>query len=139
MTDFLINLAPFVMVFELVQVLVAERYIGIKQARAGRHPVSFGEPLPASAIFFWMVGMVFSFIYMLALLFDPRTGFQALLMLGVTAAGFALRRTVGLKWGLVVLTVERACVIGLMGSLLLYRYVIHDANFHNWAERHWPL
>ena len=140
MTDLLINLAPVFMTFELVQVLVAERYIGLKQARAGTHPMTSAAPLPKPLLAFWLGGIGLTGLYMIALLFESRTGFQGLMMLGVTGLGFAIRRTIGLRWGLVVLTVERASVIGLMGSLLLYRYVLEDdRGFHQWAEQHWPL
>lgn len=140
MVDFLVVLAPFVMIFEFVQVLVAERYIGIKQAREGNHPIVAAQPLPRFAIGAWFAGIILSSIYIVALLFHSETGFQALMMLTITGIGFSLRRTVGLKWGLVVLTIERACVIGLLGSLLLYRFdVIPNRGFYRWAETHWPF
>ncbi len=139
MTQLLIQIAPLLMAFELCQLLLAERYIGVKQASARRHPLSSGSAvLPFWATALWLLGMAGSLIYMVLLLGDSRTAFQGLLMLGITAVGFSIRRSVGLKWGLVVLTVERAAVIGLMVSVMLYGFnVVENSGFYGWAARHW--
>jgi len=116
---FLVLLAPFFMVFDIVQLLVAERYIGVKQIRAGMHPLEMDRKPPDWAVFLWIAGLVALWLYMIALLFDPRGGLHGGIMLLVSVGGFALRRIMGIKWALVLMTIETAIRLGMLANLMM--------------------
>jgi hypothetical protein len=111
----LLLLAPFWVLFELWQLVVSERYLGIKQIEQGTDPRSLdlGELRAA----FWCIAMLAEGGWMLALLFERYGRVQTLCMLVVTALGYTLRRNCGLKWVLVILTFEGAIRIGMLFSI----------------------
>lgn len=115
----LIYLAPLIMLIDIVQLLVSERFIGVKQIRKGVHPVDGDRRLPSWAVLLWLAGMGIMWLYMVALVFDPRGGLQGALMLMVSIGGFALRRVCGLKWALVLMTVETAIRLGLLANMMM--------------------
>ena len=111
----LFSLAPLFFAFELWQLVIAERYVGIKQIERGTDPreLGLGELTAAG----WCLMLFAYWAWMAALLFQPWGRLQVLLMIAVSVAGGAVRRGCGLKWILVVLTFEGAIRIGMLLSL----------------------
>jgi hypothetical protein len=115
-------LAPVFFVFEIWQLVIAERYLGLKQIARGIDPRELGLGELAAAC--WSLALLAYWTWMATMLFQPLGRFQFLLMLGVSALGFALRRGSGFKWVLVILTFEGAIRIGMLLSLgaLIWRH-----------------
>lgn len=111
----LLLLVPLFLVFEVVQLVLSERYLGIKQIAAGADPRRLG--LGEVTAFFWSMTIVAYWFWMFALLTIQFSRMHALCLLGITSLGFLLRRGCGLKWVLVILTFEGALRIGLLFSL----------------------
>ncbi len=110
----MVVISPLFAVFEVVQLFVAQRYIGIEQIRRNAHPLDVvAAPTPWFSGL-WLVCLGLDYLYQGGLLLMPEVGikFAAVLMLMVSAAGFALRRVCGLRWGLVVMTPECAARAG---------------------------
>ncbi|MGE9296087.1 MAG: hypothetical protein ACQKBV_07370 [Puniceicoccales bacterium] len=116
---FLILIAPLFMVFDIAQLLVAERYIGIKQIRTGLHPLEMDKRPPDWVVGIWVIGLAALWLYMIALVFDPRAGLHGGIMLAVSLASFALRRVMGLKAALVLMTIETAIRLGMLANLMM--------------------
>jgi len=114
-------LAPFWILFDAGQLVVAERFLGVKQIEQGTDPRERG-PGPLTA-FFWSSGIISYWAWMLSLLFLRAGIEQVFAMLTVSVAGYFVRRNCGLKWILVVLTFEGAIRIGMLISIcsLLWR------------------
>jgi hypothetical protein len=108
-------LAPLFFIFELWQLVVGERYLGIKQIRLNADPREL--PMRNWMAAAWGGGLVAYFLWMLTLLLHPVGRAQGVVLLAVTAAGYALRSTVSLKWTLVILTFEGSIRIGMLLSL----------------------
>lgn len=119
----LLLLAPLFLIFELWQLVISERYTGIKQIERNGDPRTLG--LGEVTAFFWSGTLFAYWIWMLLLLGPPSSRVHGLCLLAVTAVGFGLRRSCGLKWLLVILTFEGSIRIGLLFSLCAY------------AWRHW--
>ncbi|GHC02533.1 hypothetical protein [Cerasicoccus arenae] len=115
----LIYLVPFIMLIDIAQLLVAERFIGMKQIRSGQHPLESDRRPPNWAIAIWITGLCILWLYMILLVFDPRGALQGGLMFFVSLSGFALRRMAGLKWALVLMTIETAIRLGLLANMLM--------------------
>ena len=114
--DTLLYLSPLWIIFEAWQLFVAERYLGMKQIEKGVDPRGRGPGEPTA--FIWSTGILAYWIWMVAMLI-PETGrIQVACMLGISLLGYSLRRNSGLKWILVILTLEGAIRIGMMVSLL---------------------
>jgi hypothetical protein len=111
----LLLLAPFWILFEFWQLVVAERYLGIKQIEQDTDPRTLDLSERRAA--FWSIGLLLEGAWMLALLFERFGRAQALCMLVVTLLGYTLRRSCGLKWVLVILTFEGAIRIGMLFSI----------------------
>lgn len=111
----LLILAPFFLVFEVVQLVLSERYLGIKQIARGANPRALG--LGEITAFFWSTTLVAYWLWMLAVLTVPFARVHALCLIGVALFGFLLRRGCSLKWVLVILTFEGAARIGLLFAL----------------------
>jgi hypothetical protein len=111
----LLLLAPLFLVFELWQLAIGERYVGIKQIARGTDPREMG---PGEAVaFFWSAGLVLSGAWSLALLANPVSRVYALGLVGTTALGYLVRRNCGLKRILIAMTLEGAVRIGLLFAL----------------------
>lgn len=111
----LILAAPFFLLFEVWQLVLSERYLGIKQIARGADPRSLG--LREVTAFFWSMLLIAYWLWMLVLLFAPLGRVHGLALLGITAIGFSLRRGCALKTVLVILTFEGAVRVGLLLSL----------------------
>lgn len=107
--------APLFLIFELWQLVISERYLGIKQIARGADPRALN--LSEITAFFWSTAIVLYWFWMLALLILPYARMHGLGLLFVSAIGFSLRRGAGLKWILVFLTFEGALRIGVLISL----------------------
>lgn len=107
--------APLFLVFEVWQLVLSERYLGIKQIARGADPRRLG--LSELAAFFWSASLLLYWTWMMVLLLDPVGRLPGLGLLIVTAVGFSLRRGATLKWVLVILTFEGAVRVGLLLSL----------------------
>jgi hypothetical protein len=107
--------APFFLLFEAWQLAMAERYVGIKQIARGADPREMG---PGEAVaFLWTAGLILYAAWVLALLANPMCRAYALALAAATLAGYSIRRNCGLKWVLVVLTIEGSARIGFLFAL----------------------
>ncbi len=109
-------LAPLFLAFELWQLVVSERYMGIKQIRVNADPREL--PMPGWMAATWASGLIVYFSWMFTLLLHPVGRAQGVVLLLVTVIGRTLRSACGLKWVLVVLTFEGSIRIGMLISLL---------------------
>jgi len=112
----LILAAPYFFLFELWQLVMSERYVGIKQIARNGDPRKLG--LGEFTAFYWSTSILLYWAWMLCLLVGPFTRVHGLILLVVSVLGFSIRRNCGLKWILVTLTLEGAIRIGLIMSLL---------------------
>jgi len=109
-------------VLEVAQLIVAQRFIGVEQIRRNLHPLDAAKPRPLWFSAGWVAGLLTDYAFQAALLIVPIPPaatehpdfirFAAVLMLIISFGGFALRRSSGVKWGLVVLTIEGALRAG---------------------------
>ena len=113
----LLLLAPFFLLFEVWQLVLGERYLGIKQIARGTDPRTLGLRETTAAV--WSVLLLGYWLWMLLLLLAPLGRVHGLALLGVTAIGFSLRRGCRLKAVLVILTFEGAIRVGLLLSLCI--------------------
>ncbi len=104
--------APLFLIFEIWQLVLSERYLGIKQIARGADPRSLG--LGEVTAFFWSTAIITYWTWMLLLLFVPGGRVHGLSLLAVSAIGFSLRRGCPLKWVLVILTFEGALRVGIL-------------------------
>lgn len=112
----LLYLAPLCLAFEVWQLVVAERHLGLKQIELGADPRERGPGELLS--FFWGGSIVLYWVWMILMLIPSQGRTQVVCMLVVSLAGYSLRRNSGLKWILAILTVEGAVRIGMIISLL---------------------
>jgi hypothetical protein len=106
---------PVFFAFELWQLVIAERYVGIKQIERGTDPreLGLGEFTAAG----WTLTLFAYWTWMGLMLFQPWGRLQVLVLIAVTIGGAAIRRACGLNWLLVVLTFEGAIRIGMLVTL----------------------
>jgi hypothetical protein len=107
--------APLWLVFELGQLVVGERYLGIKQIERGADPRELGPGEWVS--FFWSAGLILYWVWMGLMLTQPVGRPQVAAMIGISVLGFSIRSVCGLKWVLGTLTFEGAIRIGMLLSL----------------------
>ena len=108
-------LAPVFLVFELWQLVISERYMGIKQIRVNADPREL--PMANWMAALWSGGLIVYFLWMFTLLLHPVGRAQGIVLLVVTAVGYALRSSGGMMWVLVILTFEGSIRIGMLFSL----------------------
>jgi hypothetical protein len=111
----LLLLAPLFLAFEIWQLVLCERYLGIKQIARGADPRALG--LGEVTAFFWSMAIFCYGLWMLALLVLPFWRIFGLSLLVLTTIGFSLRRGCPLKWVLVLLTFEGALRVAVLVSL----------------------
>jgi hypothetical protein len=105
-------LAPAFLMFEIWQLIISERYVGIKQIARGADPREMGPSEWLACL--WSLSIILYGLWMLALLASPGTRIYGLCLAAVTAGGYALRRNCGLKLILVILTFEGAIRVGIL-------------------------
>ena len=108
-------IAPLFLLFEIWQLVVGERYLGIKQIARNGDPRALG--LREYIAFCWSAVLVMYWLWMIGLLFTPFSRMHGLCFIAVSALGFSFRRNTGIKWVLVILTFEGAVRVGLLVSL----------------------
>ena len=108
-------LAPLFLLFEVWQLVVSERYMGVKQIRVNADPREL--PMAGWMAAVWAGGLLIYALWMFMLLLHPVGRAQGLVLLAVSALGYSLRSACGLKWVLVVLTFEGSIRIGMLVSL----------------------
>lgn len=113
----LVYAAPLFLLFEAVQLVISERYLGVKQIERGVDPRELGPPEPVAAI--WVCVVVAYWAWMGAMLVPGFGRAQVVCLLAVSLLGYALRRNCPLKWVLVVMTIEGAIRIGMLVSLMV--------------------
>jgi len=111
-----ILLSPLFFAFELWQLYMGERYLGIKQIRVNADPREL--PMANWMAGFWAGGLILYALWMCTLLLHPSVRAQGAVLLAITFVGYLLRSTTSLKWTLVILTFEGAIRIGMLLSLL---------------------
>lgn len=109
-------LTPLFFAFELWQLYVGERYLGIKQIKVSADPREL--PMPTWMAATWSGGLIVYGLWMFTLLFHPVGRAQGAVLLIVTLLGYGLRSTTSLKWTLVILTFEGSIRIGMLISLV---------------------
>jgi hypothetical protein len=107
--------APVFFVFEMWQLVIAERYLGLKQIARGIDPRELGLGELTAAC--WSLALLAYWAWMVLMLFQPLGRFHFVMLIGVTVLGFTIRRGCGLKWVLVILTFEGSIRIGMLFSL----------------------
>jgi hypothetical protein len=128
-------LAPLFILFEMAQLMVATRYIGLDQIRSGVHPLDQYPRGPRLLSAAWVAGIFASYAYQVILLFNPQTALPGLLMLATTLAGFGLRRAGGLKYALVVMTFEGSIRAGFLAYAFI-AVVVHPP-WRGWPGPEW--
>ncbi len=109
-------LAPLFLAFEVWQLVVGERYLGIRRIRDQADPREL--PMSERLAGFWFLALLLYGLWMGTLLFHPVGRAQGVVLLAVTFLGYSLRANTSLKWTLVILTFEGAIRIGMLVSLL---------------------
>ena len=112
----LVFLTPLWFVFEVVHLVVSERFLGVKQIEAGTDPRLLGPREPLA--FAWSVGILLFWFWLVAMLFQSTGRAEIVAMIVITLGGFLIRRSCTLKWVLVALTFEGALRIGMLLYLL---------------------
>lgn len=125
----LLFFAPLVLAFEVWQLVIAERYVGVRQIKHHTDPRELG-PGEITA-FLWLVGIFLCYLWMVLMLRPPFFRIQIVCMFLVSAVGYAVRRHLGLRWLLVVLTLEGALRIGMILSML-------GLAWRQWSGVPWP-
>lgn len=113
----LLLLAPLFFAFEVWQLVMGERYLGIKQIARDADPRDLG--LGEFTAFCWLFALGGYAVWSLALLTFPTTRLHAIGLIAIWLIGYSLRRNVGLKHILIILTFEGAFRIALLVSLLV--------------------
>jgi hypothetical protein len=108
-------LAPLFLIFEIWQLVISERYLGIKQIARGADPRSLG--LSEITAFFWSSAILIYWIWMGLLLFTTLGRASAFGLIAVSTIGYLARRGAPLKWILVILTLEGAVRVGLLFAI----------------------
>jgi hypothetical protein len=75
-------LAPLFLVFEIWQLVMSERYVGIKQIARGSDPREMGPGELVS--FLWSSCLILYCVWMVGLLATPRVRFFALVLIATT-------------------------------------------------------
>ncbi len=109
-------IAPLFLVFEVVQLVVAEKLLGVKQIQQGVDPRRSGPGETLSAA--WSACIFAEAAWLLWLLSDHGTRIHAACLLLISLFGFSLRSNCTLRWVLVILTIEGALRMGMMVSML---------------------
>ena len=108
-------LAPVFFAFEIWQLVIAERYLGIKHIARGTDPRELGLSEVTAAV--WILILLGYWAWMALMIIQPLGRLQFLTLLAVSGIGFGIRRGCGLKWVLVTLTFEGSIRIGMLLSL----------------------
>ncbi|HWA86883.1 MAG TPA: hypothetical protein VG710_11715 [Opitutus sp.] len=109
-------LAPAFFAFEVWQLVISERYLGLKQIARNGDPRTLG--LGEVTAFAWTALLFLYWGWMLALLLVPFARLPGLALLAISAVSYSIRRNTDLRMILVILTFEGAIRIGLLIYLI---------------------
>jgi hypothetical protein len=109
---FLAALAPLFILFELAQIIVLERYIGLRTLKAEIDPRTL--PFPKWLAIAWIIFTKIYLLWTIALIFESSLILPASVILITSFVGLISRRSAGLQWALVILTFETAIRIGML-------------------------
>jgi hypothetical protein len=109
------------LLFEIAQVILLERYIGIRTLKADIDPREL--PLPTWVAVLWILCAKFYVLWMILLLFERALALPASVMLAATLAGLVARRAYGLRGALVILTFEVAIRVGMLLVTLRWAFL----------------
>jgi hypothetical protein len=107
---------PILVLLEIWQLFLSERYLGVKQIGADADPRALG--LSEITAFAWSTSIILSWVWSVLVLFQPLGRMQAFAMILISTLGYTLRRGCRLKWVLVILTFEGALRVGMLISLI---------------------
>jgi hypothetical protein len=111
----IVYLAPLWLLFELGQLAIGERYLGIKQIERGIDPRERG---PGEFVaFLWSAGLLIYWVWMALMLTQSVGRPQVATMIAISVLGFSVRSFCGMKWVLVTMTFEGAIRVGMLFSL----------------------
>ena len=115
-------LAPLFLLFELVQLVMSERYLGKEKIELGTDPRQGGPSEKIAAG--WTLTLIVYWLWIGIMLALDFARAQVVALLAVSFVGYAIRRNCTLKWILVVLTFEGAIRIGMLLyiSIRAWRY-----------------
>lgn len=116
-------LAPLFLAFEIWQLIISERYLGLKQIARGADPATLG--LHELTAFLWTLAILAYWVWMLLVLLGPTGRIYGVALILVSLAGYAARRGAPLKRVLVILTMEGAVRIGLLCALCATLWWFH--------------
>jgi hypothetical protein len=105
-------LAPAFLLFELWQLVMCERYVGIKQIARGADPREMGPSEIIACL--WSSCIILYCLWMVALLATPTLRIYGLCLLVTSAVGYSFRRNCGLNMILVTLTFEGAIRVAIL-------------------------
>lgn len=108
-------LAPLFLLFEVWQLVISERYLGIKQIARAADPRTLG--LGEVTAFCWSLSLFTYWGWIFLILFTHAGRVHGIGLAAVSLIGFVSRRGAPLKWVLVILTLEGAIRVGLLFSL----------------------
>ncbi len=111
----LLSFVPVFLLFELCQLVLCERYLGVRQMATGGDPRTL--PMSERLAFAWTLLLFLYWIWMGLLLGSSIGRLQALALFLISLGGFLIRRNSPLRWVLVILTFEGALRIGMLVSL----------------------
>ena len=111
----LITLVPLFLVFEIWQLVLCERYLGVRQMATGQDPRTL--PMGERLAFTWTLLLFLYWVWMGLLLGGSVGRLQALALFLISLGGFLLRRNSPVRWVLHILTFEGALRIGMLVSL----------------------
>ncbi len=114
-------LAPLFLAFELWQLVMSERYVGIKQIARGAEPREMGPSEPVA--FLWTASILVYGLWTVALLATPRARIYAIALIATTLVGYSFRRNSDLKRILVVLTFEGAVRVAILSPLTVAAWI----------------
>jgi hypothetical protein len=114
----LLYLAPLFFAFEVLQLIVAERHLGVKQIEAGVDPRRAGQGPGERLAMWWSLGILLEGVWLAGLAFNSFSRVEAACLLLTTLVGFSVRNNCPFRWVLVTLTLEGAVRIGLLVSLM---------------------
>ena len=104
--------APLFLLFEIWQLVMAERYVGIKQIARAADPREMGPSEVVACL--WSSCIILYGLWMVALVATPHLRVYGLALAATTALGYSIRRNCSLKLILVVLTFEGAVRVGIL-------------------------
>jgi hypothetical protein len=113
----LLYFSPLLLALELVQLIAAERLLGLKAIQRKEDPRRTALPPRLAAC--WSIGILLNGVWMLAMLASGFGTGRVSCMIATSLLGYTLRRASPLRWTLVILTFEGAIRMGMHVSLLM--------------------